>query len=80
VTEAECKKVIKSCGLTIREELRFAKNAYFVVAPKGTGTEIFDISETLLKKKEVEYCHPELVRKKKHRAINANQWHLHSCY
>ena len=76
VTKAICKELIKSHGLKIREVLGFAKNAYFVVAPKGTGTDIFDISQILIKKKEVEYCHPELVRKKKHRAINSNQWHL----
>jgi len=37
---------------------------------------IFDLSEQLLKNKAVEYCHPELVRQKKHRSIFPNQWHL----
>ena len=76
VTKAACKKMIKECGIEIREELGFAKNAFFVTAPKGTGLEIFNIAEVLLKKKEVEYCHPELVRKKKHRSIHPMQWHL----
>ncbi len=76
VTKKECKSIIKECNLRIKEQLRFAKNAFFVAAEKGTGMEVFDISMDLLKKSKVEYCHPELVRKKKHRSIHPNQWHL----
>ena len=76
VSKAKCKEIIKSCGLKIRETLGFAKNAFFAVAPKGTGLDVFQIADTLLQKKEVEYCHPELVRKKKSKAIYARQWHL----
>jgi len=76
VSKATCKKLIKECGIEIREELGFAKNSFFVKAPKGTGLEVFNIADVLLKKKEVEYCHPELVRKKKHRSIHPMQWHL----
>ena len=76
ITKKECKALIKECGLVIKEQLGFAKNAFFVKAKKGTGFEVFDISTDLLKKSQVEYCHPELVRKKKHRSIHPNQWHL----
>jgi len=76
VSEAKCEEILASCDLRVREKLGFATNSYFAVAPKGTGLDVFQIAETILKKKEVEYCHPELVRKKKKKAIYTKQWHL----
>ena len=72
----KCQKLLKEAGLTIKEPLTFAPNAYFVKAPNDTGLAVFNIAEQLLAKKEVEYCHPELVRQKKHKSIHPNQWHL----
>ncbi len=74
--EQKCQKLLKEAGLMIKETLNFALNAYFVKAPNGTGLEVFKIAQQLLIQKEVEYCHPELVRQKKHRSIHPNQWHL----
>lgn len=76
VLTSKCEEVITKLGLSIKEALVFAKNAYFVVAPKGTGLQIFEISNKLLSNTIVEYCHPELVRQKKHRSIFEEQWHL----
>lgn len=76
ITKAECKKIIKEERLRIKDQLKFASNAYFVCAEKGTGLKIFEYAQSLLKKGAVEYCHPELVRQKKHRSIGPNQWHL----
>ena len=73
---AACKAVIEDLGLRVKEKLGFAECAYFVQAESGTGMKIFELSEQLLNHKAVEYCHPELVRQKKHRSIFPNQWHL----
>lgn len=72
----DCKAVLQEAGLTIKRELEFAVNSYFVAVPEGTGVEVFDVAETLLKRDDVEYCHPELVRERAMRAIFPQQWHL----
>ena len=72
----DCRTVIRNAGLTIKKELTYATNAFFVGAPEGTGTSIFDTASSLLSRTDVEYCHPELVRPKGRRAIAAEQWHL----
>lgn len=72
----DCREVIREAGLTIKKELTYATNAFFVGAPEGTGSEVFNVAATLLNRRDVEYCHPELVRPKGRRAIAAEQWHL----
>ncbi len=72
----ECKTAIREAGLTIKEEVSYATNAFFVAAPEGTGEQIFEIALSLLNRDDVEYCHPELVRKRGFRAIAPQQWHL----
>lgn len=69
-------EVLRAAGLTVREQLDYATNAYFVSAPEGTGQKVFEIAEYLLARDDVEYCHPELVRRKRGRTIYASQWHL----
>jgi subtilisin-like proprotein convertase family protein len=71
-----CVEVITGAGLSVKEALRYATNAYFVQAPEGTGQKVFDIAEALLARADVEYCHPETVRPLGRRAIFAQQWHL----
>ncbi|HEX8530144.1 MAG TPA: S8 family serine peptidase, partial [Cytophagales bacterium] len=71
-----CRAVIGQAGLTIKEAVTYATNAFFVAAPEGTGSKVFDIALDLLKRDDVEYCHPEIVRQRGFRAIAAQQWHL----
>jgi subtilisin family serine protease len=71
-----CEKIISDHGLQIKEELGFARNAYFVKAISGTGLNIFNIADALLSRPEVQYCHPELVRERKHKFVHPMQWHL----
>ncbi len=71
-----CQKIIKELGLIVKEKLGFAECAFFICAESGTGMEIFALAHQLLNHKDVQYCHPELVRQKKHRSIFPNQWHL----
>lgn len=72
----DCKTIIREAGLTIKEEVSYATNAFFVAAPEGTGEQVFEIALSLLSRNDVEYCHPEIVRKREFRAISPQQWHL----
>jgi Subtilase family/Lamin Tail Domain len=76
LTSDECEKILKTHNLTVKEKLESSLNTYFVQAPEDTGLKIFEIAETLLKKKDVELCHPEIIRKKSHKTIHPQQWHL----
>jgi subtilisin family serine protease len=71
-----CAKIIKSYGLEVKRPLEYARNAYFVAAAEGTGQKIFAIADRLLAHKDVELCHPELVRRKRGRQVFPQQWHL----
>ncbi len=71
-----CRKIIKKHRLEIKRVLEYARNAYFVAAPKGTGLKIFDIAEALLEESSVQFCHPELIREARRRAAFPQQWHL----
>ena len=71
-----CKAVIREAGLTIKESLSYATNTFFIAAVEGTGEQVFDIALSLLDRDDVEYCHPEIVRKRAFRAISPEQWHL----
>ncbi|MGA1977874.1 MAG: S8 family serine peptidase [Bacteroidales bacterium] len=74
--QSECEKIIGKYNLIIKEKPGYAKNAYFVGTPENTGVGVFSLSESLLGLKEVELCHPELIRKKALKVINPLQWHL----
>ena len=71
-----CRKILKSYKLTIKNELEYARNAFFVSAPEDTGLVIFDIAEKLLQEPSVELCHPELIRESRQRSAFPQQWHL----
>jgi subtilisin family serine protease len=71
-----CRKILKTYKLTIKSELEYARNAYFVSAPEDTGLVIFDIAEKLLQEPSVELCHPELIRESRQRSAFPQQWHL----
>jgi hypothetical protein len=68
--------VLREAGLTVKRELPYATNAFFVAAPEGTGQRVFDITDELLRREDVEYCHAELVRRLGRRTIFPQQWHL----
>ena len=72
----ECLEVLREAGLTVRQELPYATNAFFTAAPEGSGQAVFDIANELLRREDVEYCNPELVRRLAQRAIFPQQWHL----
>ncbi|MFZ0281168.1 MAG: S8 family serine peptidase [Bacteroidales bacterium] len=71
-----CEKILAEYNLKIKQKPDYARNAYFAAAPENTGVKIFEIAETLLNKKEVELCHPELIKKRSLKKIHPMQWHL----
>ncbi len=72
----ECRRVLLDKGLLIKQELDYATNAFFSGLPEGSGEKVFEVANELLQRPDVEYCHPELVRKRQRRAIFPPQWHL----
>jgi subtilisin family serine protease len=72
----DCVTTLRDAGLTIKNEVSYATNAYFVSAPEGTGQKVFDIAASLLERDDVEYCHPELIRPRARKGIVSQQWHL----
>jgi subtilisin family serine protease len=73
---AACRKILKDNRLEIKQEISYARNAYFVGAPEGTGLKVFALAEKLLKDPSVELCHPELIRQAHRRGAFPQQWHL----
>ena len=72
----DCQAVLREFGLTVKEQLTYATNAYWVAMPEGSGQAVFEVALDLLKRKDVEYCHPELIRPRESKQIFAQQWHL----
>src|SRR5262249_5864225 len=62
--------------LTIKNELEYARNAFFVQAAKNIGLEVFKLAEQILVEPEVVLCHPEIVRQVRARGAFPQQWHL----
>lgn len=71
-----CREVLRDAGLTIKQEVVYATNAFFVAAAEGIGRKVFDVALELLQRDDVEYCHPELIRPRARKAIFPQQWHL----
>jgi subtilisin family serine protease len=76
VAEGRRQALLKKYKLFVKREVAYAPAAYFVGAAEGTGMEIFALTSGLLDEKEVELCHPELVRKRALKGAFPQQWHL----
>jgi len=72
----DCELMIREAGLTVRQQLEFAPNAFSAAAPEGTGQAVFEIANKLLARPEVLHCHPELIQRRVAKQISAEQWHL----
>ena len=59
----ECFSVLRDAGLTIKRELPYAANGYFAAAREGIGLAVFDLAWKLLQRDDVEFCHPEVIRR-----------------
>ncbi|WP_047532815.1 S8 family peptidase [Pseudomonas sp. 11/12A] len=72
----ECLVILDELGLTIKQQVPYATNAFFVHHAHCRGTEVCSFTLQLLERQEVDYCHPEILRPGQRRAIHDNQWHL----
>ena len=72
----DCLAAIREAGLQVKHQVAYATNAYFTGAPEGTGQKVFDIANALLRRPDVEFCHPELIRPRARKNIATAQWHL----
>ena len=71
-----CRRVLAEFGLTIKDQPAWATNSFFASAPEGVGQEVFAIAAQLLERPDVEFAHPELIRRAARRGVFAQQWHL----
>lgn len=76
LTQAACEALIEALGLSIKQAVTYATNAYFVCQSKPLGSQVCDFSMRLLQRPDVEYCYPEILRQRSNRTIHPNQWHL----
>lgn len=76
VDPEDCEAVLREVGLSVKQKVEYATNAYSVAAPDGTGQAVFDIANDLLKRDTVELAHPELIRPRMRKGIFPQQWHL----
>jgi subtilisin family serine protease len=73
---SSCLNLLKKHKLAVRRQLPFARNAFFIAAPEGTGQEIFAVATRLLGEPAVALCHPEIIRRAARRVALPGQWHL----
>ncbi|CNH08928.1 subtilisin/kexin-like protease [Yersinia aldovae] len=76
LAESECEKIIHEHKLAIKMKITFLKNSYFVSTRENTGDDTFTIAESILNRRDIKHCHPELIYHKVHKTIHPNQWHL----
>ena len=76
LTPTECLVILDELGLTIKQQVPYATNAFFVHHAHCRGTEVCSFTLHLLERQDVDYCHPEILRPGQRRAIHNNQWHL----
>ena len=74
---SKCRAILKQMNLSVKRSYKYVPNTFFVAAKEGIGVEdVFSIGEKLLSHKDVELCHPELVRERSLKSAPDNQWHL----
>ena len=77
ISEEDCINLLHKYSLIKKGKAEFAQNAYYAAAVEGTGLKVFDIAEQVLSESIVEYCHPELVRERRSKAlVHPWQWHI----
>lgn len=70
------RSLLKKYKLTVKRQLDYVRNGFFVEAPEQIGLQLFELASQLLDEAAVELCHPELVRELRYRAVFPQQWHL----
>ncbi|MDI3275597.1 S8 family serine peptidase [Pseudomonas sp. AL03] len=76
LTPTQCLVTLNELGMTIKQQVPYAANAFFVHNKDCHGTDVCSLTLKLLEREDIEYCHPEILRQGQRRAIHDNQWHL----
>jgi len=76
VKASAAKSWLTARGLTIKRQIPYIEGGYFVEARTGIGLDVFPLAEEILTEDQVQYCHPEIIRQRCHRAAFPRQWHL----
>jgi subtilisin family serine protease len=76
VTSKQCLQILRRHGLRVKREIHYLRNGFFAAIPTGSGQIVFSAAARLLAEKEVELCHPELVKEPRRRSLFPEQWHL----
>ena len=74
-SDSDCKEMLAKWGVTIKRNLRFSTNTYFVEPADSCGFDAFDWATELAAKKEVLLCQPELVVNRKSLARSDDDYH-----
>ena len=74
---ASARRTLASHNLKTKREVEYLPNAWFAQAPEGIGLDVFPLALDLLRNVPgVEFCHPELLRKRQFRGAFKQEWHL----
>lgn len=76
MSAGEAGRTVNKLGLSVKRQLDYTTNAFFLAAPARTGQEVFARAEELLGHDGVELCHPEVVRDLSRRTAFRQEWHL----
>jgi subtilisin family serine protease len=77
VKDAAVRRILAAYKLAVKRSVGYIDNAWFVQAPRNIGLEVFPLALELLRKEAaVEFCHPELIRRREKRVAFPQQWHL----
>ncbi len=76
VRPSQIKQILKKHKFTARRAVSYARNAWLISAPPGSGFDLFGMIEKLFHEDAVELLHPELVRRAARKGAFPQQWHL----
>ncbi|QUG75363.1 S8 family serine peptidase [Erwinia sp. E602] len=75
-SESDCRRFFSEKNLTVKQHIQETGSTWLVTPQQSPGSDVFELSKTLLDAPDVEACYPEIVQLKKKKVIHPNQWHL----
>jgi subtilisin family serine protease len=83
ISPEQAEKILQGKNLQVSSQKgnenisKLLQNVYVAKIPEGAGAEVlFEKVNQLAKSPHIEYVYPELITKRKFKAINPHQWHL----
>ncbi|MDA7430028.1 S8 family serine peptidase [Primorskyibacter aestuariivivens] len=77
-SDAHAREMLSALGDNwhVARRLTVARHAYLLAPRKTVGKDIFDLSMEIVRRSEVDRCHPEFLRERGFRGVYPQQWHL----